>query len=407
MCAGSNRTDKVRVGFIINYDFDIWLGGFNYYKTLIETIMDLPDRKIEPVILTGKQNYQRVSKAFPNNEVIASVFMDPWTPAWVIRNTIKRLLRKDLLLARFFSEHQVHILSHAGFAVSHTGLPFLCWIPDFQHRHLPQFFSRHEIQDRDRKYMQLCQISTGVILSSRDALKTLVEFCPQAAKKSFVLNFVPKPDEGFEQISLNALQDKYHISFPYFHLPNQFWAHKNHRLVIEALRILKQAGKIVYVVATGNTVDDRQPDFYDALMEKVKGYGLSENFKSLGIVPFKEMMALMWHSVAVINPSLFEGWSTTVEEAKSMGKKVILSDIPVHREQNPERGVFVKPDHPAQLAAALEAALRDFDVEAEKQYAEKAKRELPERRTAFGKCYQEIVMAALNGSQLRKENQNG
>lgn len=60
----------------------------------------------------------------------ASRFMDMWTPAWVIRNIIKRLLRKDVLLARFFSEHQVDILSHAGFAVSHTGLPFLCWIPD-------------------------------------------------------------------------------------------------------------------------------------------------------------------------------------------------------------------------------------------------------------------------------------
>jgi len=400
MCAGLKRKDKIRVGFIINYDFDIWLGGFNYFKTLIDTIMELPERKIEPVIFTSRKNYQLVSEAFPKNEIIVSNYLDPWRPAWVIRNIVKRVFNKDVFLARFFLSHQVDVLSHAGLAVSHTGLPFLCWIPDFQHRHLPQFFSKSEVEYRDRRFMQLCQMSTGVIVSSRDAQKTLAEFSPSAAKKSFVLNFVPKPDEGFVQVSPEALQEKYHISFPYFHLPNQFWAHKNHRLIIEALRILKQEGKMVYVVATGNPVDDRQPEFYGALMEEVKLYGLFDNFKSLGIVPFKEMMAIMWHSVAVINPSFFEGWSTTVEEAKSMGKKVILSDIPVHREQNPERGVYVSPDDPGQLAAALGTALKEFDGEAERKYAEKAKRELPERRAAFGRRYQEIVLTALTGSGL-------
>lgn len=160
-------------------------------------------------------------------------------------------------------------------------------------------------------------------------------------------------------------------------------------------------------MATGNTQDLRQPGFYESLMDTVKGYGLSENFKSLGIVPFKDLMALMWHSVAVINPSFFEGWSTTVEEAKSMGKKVILSDIPVHREQNPERGVFVNPNDPEQMAAPLETALLEVDVEAEKQYAEKAERDLPQRRAAFGRYYQEIVLGILSGTQPIMENQNG
>jgi glycosyltransferase involved in cell wall biosynthesis len=37
--------------------------------------------------------------------------------------------------------------------------------------------------------------------------------------------------------------------------------------------------------------------------------------------------------MALINPSRFEGWSTTVEEAKSFGVPMILSDVDVHREQ--------------------------------------------------------------------------
>ena len=45
------------------------------------------------------------------------------------------------------------------------------------------------------------------------------------------------------------------------------------------------------------------------------------------------MISLMFYSLAVINPSKSEGLSNSVEQAKSIGKAVILSNIPVHREQ--------------------------------------------------------------------------
>ena len=76
-------------------------------------------------------------------------------------------------------------------------------------------------------------------------------------------------------------------------------------------------------------------------------------FRPLGIVPYLDLMSLMRHSVAVINPSRFEGWSTTVEEAKSMGKSILLSDISVHREQAPDRAAFFSPDNPQALADAM------------------------------------------------------
>jgi len=58
---------------------------------------------------------------------------------------------------------------------------------------------------------------------------------------------------------------------------------------------------------------------------------------------------------AVINPSLFEGWSTTVEEAKSMGVPMLLSDIGVHREQAEGRASFFDPHAPETLADLLVA----------------------------------------------------
>jgi hypothetical protein len=58
-------------------------------------------------------------------------------------------------------------------------------------------------------------------------------------------------------------------------------------------------------------------------------------------------------SSAVLNPSRFEGWSTTVEEAKTLQRLLLLSDIPVHREQSPQFGKFFHPDDVEKLAELM------------------------------------------------------
>jgi glycosyltransferase involved in cell wall biosynthesis len=67
-------------------------------------------------------------------------------------------------------------------------------------------------------------------------------------------------------------------------------------------------------------------------------------------------------SIAVINPSLIEGWSTTVEEAKSLGVPLILSDIPVHREQTQE-AMFFDPRSARSLAETMLLATLSFNLQ--------------------------------------------
>jgi len=43
------------------------------------------------------------------------------------------------------------------------------------------------------------------------------------------------------------------------------------------------------------------------------------------------LLGLMVRSQAMILPSLYEGWSTALEEAKALGKDCLVSDIQVHR----------------------------------------------------------------------------
>jgi glycosyltransferase involved in cell wall biosynthesis len=106
-------------------------------------------------------------------------------------------------------------------------------------------------------------------------------------------------------------------------------------------------------------------------------------------------MSLMRHAIAVINPSKFEGWSTTVEEAKSMGKAILLSDIAVHREQAPDRAAYFPPDGAGLLADKMSDAWDRWDAVADAQSVERAAANLAARREAFARRYEEIVLVTL------------
>ena len=186
------------------------------------------------------------------------------------------------------------------------------------------------------------------------------------------------------------VRKKYGIAGSYFHLPNQFWRHKNHTVVVEAMRLLKQNGNAVTVVCTGNTADHRHPEYFSGLMQTVEEYGLTGQFKVLGVVPFADLIAIMHNSVALINPSLFEGWSTTVEESKLLGKIILLSEIDVHVEQAPPRGLYFDPHDAGALAALMEEIMRSTSADTPPSPAA-----LLEARRQFARNYQRIVLEVV------------
>ena len=85
-------------------------------------------------------------------------------------------------------------------------------------------------------------------------------------------------------------------------------------------------------------------------------YSVKENehdYKILGIVPYNDLMDLMHLSIAVINPSKSEGWSSTVEQAISYNKHLLLSNIGVHKEQNPRYCNYFSPKNYEKLSKLI------------------------------------------------------
>jgi glycosyltransferase involved in cell wall biosynthesis len=389
----------IRVGLALGVS---WLGSVNYYRNLLNAISALPDRSIEPVLLLGERTGDEAVSGLPPLEVIRSRWFDQPSARWAVRKVWQQALAGDPFLERFLRSHRIDVLSHSDFLGRHASLPAVCWIGDFQHRQQPQFFSRFERLYRDRDFRLQCRHATRIIVSSYDAQRSLAEFEPSAVEKSRVLQFVAQPRVTSTTTDLQTLQGRYGFDRPYFHVPNQFWAHKNHRLILDALAELAKRGEQVLVVSTGATEDYRRPHYFGELMAYADTIGVRGRFRTLGIIPYDDLVGLMVNSVALINPSRAEGWSTSVEEAKSLGKRIILSNLPVHLEQAPRDGVFIDPDDAVGLADALHLVWTTFDPVAEAERSAHAARELPARIEAYARTYQGIILEARAAASARK-----
>ena len=225
------------------------------------------------------------------------------------------------------------------------------WIPDFQDDHLPEFFSKEKILSRKSYQKELARTSNCIVLSSKDACSDFKRLYPESGAEIKVIPFAVTHPKLEADIS--ELLAKYSLSAEYYICSNQFWQHKNHMVVLKALLRIKESGKHALVVFTGKPHDPKAPKHYDELLEFVSDNKLDEFVKFLGFIPREDQLLLLKHSKALIQPSWFEGWGTTVEDAKSMSKFVIASDIPVHREQITQNGWFFKPDSALELSQLM------------------------------------------------------
>ncbi len=374
-------------------DYYRWTGGANYFRNLAEALFALPDRIIDPVLIGNPAN--------PPPPLNRCTFMPlPQRPRFWPAKIRERIDRKIMHNGGYFAAsllaNDIRLLSHDQWLGLSSPVPALCWIPDFQHRRLPQFFSAKEIKSRNATFAAMAANAQAIVLSSEDARRDFICFYPQAAPKTYILPFVVSVPAAETLPAANALLERYGIAEPFFHLPNQLWVHKNHGLVVDALRILASRGLCPLVISTGLTEDYRNQGFFDSLSKRIAQAGLADRFRFLGLVPYPDMTGIMRRSLAVINPSLFEGWSTTVEEGKSMGKTLILSDLAVHREQAPERALYFDPRDPEALASHMLEVIEFFDPDLEKQELERASASLPGRIQQFALTYQNMVLDVID-----------
>lgn len=363
MVQGASRMTgpaPTRIAFV-HIPRQAWAGGYNYLSNLFSALDRFRKGEFAPVVFAGDLDDESdlaELAAIAGVEIVRSAAFDRsagLTTAlalWIDRRAV----------AEFGAQRIDVVFESARFFGWHLPQPAVAWFPDFQHRKLPQLFPAAARWRREVGFR--FQIASGrtIMVSSKSSLADFRKYYPTAKNEVCVVRFATRPSPALLTADPAEIVAQYGLPGKYFYLPNQFYRHKNHQVVIDALNILSQRGFDAVVCASGSTEDRREPGYFNEIMGQVRSRGLERRFLHLGMIPLPDVYALLRRCACLINPSRSEGWSTTVEEAKSFGVPMILSDLDVHREQAAGSASYFQTDDPAALADLIVRVSQQSDA---------------------------------------------
>ncbi len=348
----------IRLAFVVHFN-RTWIGGINVILNLINLILKLKQfkKKIKIVLFTNSKKKISKFKLSKNVEIIEnSEIFERNIILKIIDKLLIILIGKTFFLERLLVKYRINYISHSNIVTGNKSkTKSIIWLPDFQYIYFPSYFSLKYKILRKINIFIFKDHAFKILLSSQSAKNDLKKICKIKNNNLIVSKFKFYVPTLNKLKNKNYLKRKYNIKNKFFYMPNQYWLHKNHLTVINALNHLKKNGNNkISIVSSGDSKDYRHPDNFKNLISLVKKYKIEKNYIYLGLIPFIDVLSLIYHSQAVINPSFFEGWSSTVEQAKAYNKKVILSDISVHREQRPKYSFFFHPKNYFKLSKILD-----------------------------------------------------
>jgi glycosyltransferase involved in cell wall biosynthesis len=379
----------------------VWMGGFNYLINLFKCVSLHQKKTIHPVLFCGKSASEKDVAAFSEVEGIEVVFDRVFDSSYRRRGLLEAMfLGLDQKAIACFCSYDIDLLfESATYYGWRCPIPAIAWFPDFQHRYMRGFFSPFAWFRREIGFRAQVLSGRKILLSSEDARHDCESFYPSSCENTTVLPFPAPVDPTLMTEDPYSILTKYALPREFAFLPNQFWKHKNHVTVVKALGLLKRRRMPVTVVATGNLQDRRCPNHFNNLIKLAGQNDVTGHFIILGPIPREHVIALMRICTVFINPSYFEGWSTTVEEAKTFRVPMLLSDLKVHREQAGNSAYFFPPYNYGVLADLLDTYGRTSPTTARVPISG-----MEFRMSEFAIRFSEAAISAIEGFSLSRNS---
>ncbi len=381
----------LRVGIVLNFNKDGWRGGYEYIKNLLYCLKKLPKTKIKPIIITDHISKVSDFKDLKPIKIIKTNHVKRTNIYRMFHKILLMLFNKNIFFENFLKKNKIDVMSHFYFLGNKSFIKSLNWIPDFQEINTPEYLDFKKILFRKFNLYLASKHSSKILLSSNTVKKDLKKISKEGYNKSVVIKPFFSIIKKNQLITYSKIKKKYNINKNYFFLPNQYWIHKNHFLVLKCLKELKKKNKNLLIVSTGIFNDFRYPEHKSNILNYIKKNNLEKNYKILGIIPFRDLLSLMYYSIALINPSKSEGWSSTVEQGKSYGKMILLSNIKVHKEQAPKRSFYFNPNKTRELSKKLLNLSNKFNLSEEIKIIGKEFSKNKINEMEFAKKYENLI----------------
>ena len=236
------------------------------------------------------------------------------------------------------------------------GIPYMIAVHDLQHRLHPEFpevSAFGEWSRREYLFKNSSRDAAAVLVESETGKNDLLSFYEVKRENVHILPYVAP----FYLMNLKAADviKKYSLPERYIFYPAQFWHHKNHLRLIDALALIKmEKGVEIPIVLVG-----AKKNAYKDTMKRIAELGMEGQVVYLGYVSDEDMVGLYKTAQALVMPTFFGPSNIPQLEAFLLGCPVITSDVPGIYEQVGDAAILVSPSSVRSIAEAIERIWSD------------------------------------------------
>jgi len=211
-------------------------------------------------------------------------------------------------------------------------------------RHFPESLSWWEYVTRERNYSNICQWAKGVLVDSEVGRQQVAQSYGMPLERIHVLPFVAAPYIR-ETRTPPDFDSRYPLPAKFIFYPAQFWEHKNHKRLINAIARLKKDLPDLALVLAGSP-----KNAYDSVIKLVNELGLTNDVHFLGYVPDEYMPELYRRARALVMPTFYGPTNIPPLEAFVAGCPVAISGTYGMPEQSGDAALFFNPESVEEIA---------------------------------------------------------
>jgi glycosyltransferase involved in cell wall biosynthesis len=192
---------------------------------------------------------------------------------------------------------------------------------DVQEIYFPEYFDAESRAYRATNYLHTLRKADAVVVSFEHIKNDLIKYFQVPEN---LIQIIP-PD--FTQLWIKDYLhttpvDRQSLSLPskYIFYPANYWPHKNHKRLIEAIALVKRDHPDIHLMLSGYGTDNSE-----ALNKQINDLRLNDSITLAGLVSTEILFAFYKYSHGVVVPTLYEAGSFPVIEAMQLGIPVICA----------------------------------------------------------------------------------
>lgn len=213
-------------------------------------------------------------------------------------------------------------------------------IHDLMHRYEPTFpevSAKGRYGIREHRFRNIASWCRGVMVDSEVGRQHVVESYGAPAAKVYPLPYVA-PSYLQDTHERADFDTHYRLPVKFLFYPAQFWPHKNHLRLLDAVhRVAERYPDIALVLSGG------KHHAFDEVQQRVEDLGMHERIRFVGYVPDADLGGLYRRARALVMPTFFGPTNIPPLEAMAIGCPVLVSGIYGMPEQCGDAALYFDP----------------------------------------------------------------